>query len=138
MTTDPRPAVGRIPWRRGALALGAVATATWVALLVVIAADRGSPVLETVLSWIALVLSFGTTYLLTRMWSHPSYAGNAQAVLGRRLSAAFEILVAVIVVLVLAEVAAPLQGVLGYTAVACFLAALVLALPRPTPRGRRG
>jgi hypothetical protein len=66
------------------------------------------------------------------MWSHAAYAGNAQAVLGRRLSAAFEILVALIVVLAIAGVGVPVQLVLGYTAVACFLAALVLALPRPT------
>jgi hypothetical protein len=132
MTTDPHPAEGRIPWRRGALALGAVASAAWVVLLVMGVAGRGTTAVAGIASWIALVLSFGTTYLLTRMWSHPSYAGNAQAVLGRRLSAAFEILVAVIVVLALSGMGVPLQLVLGYTAVACFLAALVLALPRPT------
>jgi hypothetical protein len=132
MTTDPRRTAGGVPWRRGALALGAVATAAWAALLVLGFVDGGSSAVASVAAWIALVLSFGTTYLLSRMWSHVSYAGNAQAVLGRRLSAAFEILVAVIVVLALAGIGVPLQLVLGYTAVACFLAALVLALPRPT------
>jgi hypothetical protein len=132
MTTDPHPAESRIPWRRGALALGSVASAAWTVLLVMVVSGGGSSAVAGVASWIALVLSFGTTYLLTRMWSHASYAGNPQAVLGRRLSAAFEILVAVIVVLALAGAGVPLQLVLGYTAVACFLAALVLALPRPT------
>lgn len=132
MTTYPRPPVAHIPWRRGALALGAVASAAWVVLLVMGVAGRGSSVGAGIASWIALVLSFGTTYLLTRMWSHASYAGNAQAVFGRRLSAAFEILVAVLIVLALIRAGVTLQLVLGYTAVACFLAALVLALPRPT------
>jgi hypothetical protein len=132
MTTDPRPPAGHIPWRRGALALGAVASTAWVVLLVMGVAGRGSSVVAGIAAWVALVLSFGTTYLLTRMWSHASYAGNAQAVLGRRLSAAFEILVAVIVVLALTGAGGALQFALGYTAVACFLAALVLALPRPT------
>src|SRR5215217_9253164 len=131
MTTAPRRTGDRIPWRRGALALGAVATAAWAVLLILGFAGDGSSVVAGVASWIAFVLSFGTTYLLTRMWSHASYAGNPQAILGRRLSAAFEILVAVIVVLGLAGVGVPLQQVFGYTAVACFVAALVLALPRP-------
>jgi hypothetical protein len=131
MTTDPRRTEGRIPWRRGALILGAVATAAWVVLLVMEFVDGGSSAVAGVASWIALVLSFGTTYLLSRMWSHTLYAGNPHAVLGRRLSAAFEILVAVIVVLALSGIGVPLQLVLGYTAVACFLAALVLALRRP-------
>jgi hypothetical protein len=131
MTTDPRRTGGRIPWRRGALALGAVATTAWLFLLVVAGAG-GSSTVVAIATWLALVLSFGTTYLLSRMWSHVSYAGNPQAVLGRRLSAAFEILVAVLVVLALTDIGVPLQLVLGYTAVACFLAALVLALPRPT------
>src|SRR5688500_9943453 len=130
MTTDPRRTESRIPWRRGALALGAVATAAWVVLLVMGVVDGGSSAVVGIASWIALVLSFGATYLLSRMWSHESYAGYAQAVLGRRLSAAFEIMVAVIVVLALSGIGLPLQLVLGYTAVACFLAALVLALPR--------
>jgi hypothetical protein len=131
MTTDPQRTKARIPWRRGALALGAVATAAWATLLVPGFVEGGSGA-ASVASWIAFVLSFGTTYLLSRMWSHDSYAGNAQAVLGRRLSAAFEILVAVIIVLSLVGVGEPLILVLGYTALACFLAALVLALPRPT------
>src|SRR5687767_16041787 len=121
MTTDPQRTEGHIPWRRGALALGAAATAAWATLLVLGFVDGGSSGAASVTSWIALVLSFGTTYLLSRMWSNDSYAGNAQAVLGRRLSAAFEILVAVIVVLSLAGVGVPLILVLGYTAVACFL-----------------
>jgi hypothetical protein len=132
MTTDPQRTEARIPWRRGALTLGAVATAAWVTLLGLGLVDGGSSAVASIASWIALVLSFGTTYLLGRMWSHPSYAGNAQATLGRRLSAAFEILVAVIVVLALVGIGVPLLLVLGYTAVACFLAALVLALARPT------
>jgi hypothetical protein len=132
MTSDPSRPEGRIPRRRAALTLGAVATAAWAVLLVVSSVDGGSSAVAAVASWIALALSFGTTYLLTRMWSHAAYAGNAQAVLGRRLSAAFEILVALIVVLAIAGVGVPVQLVLGYTAVACFLAALVLALPRPT------
>jgi hypothetical protein len=131
MTRDLRRPEGHIPWRRGALALGAVATAAWATLLVPGFVEGGSGA-ASVASWIAFVLSFGTTYLLSRMWSHDSYAGNAQAVLGRRLSAAFEILVAVIIVLSLVGVGEPLILVLGYTALACFLAALVLALPRPT------
>lgn len=132
MTTEPHRTEGRIPWRRGALLLGAVATTAWIVLLLMGVAGRGSSPVAGIASWIALVLSFGTTYLLTRMWAHVSYAGNPQAVLGRRLSGAFEILVAVLVVLGLAGVATGLQLVVGYTAVACFLAALTLALPRPT------
>jgi hypothetical protein len=131
MTTEPLGSESRIPWRRGALILGAVATTVWIALLLLGVAGRGASALAGIASWIALVLSFGTTYLLTRMWAHAVYADDRQAVLGRRLSGAFEILVAVLVVLGLADVGIGPQLVVGYTAVACFLATLVLALPRP-------
>jgi putative flippase GtrA len=132
MTTERPRAGSPIPWRRGALTVGGLATAAWATLLVLTATEDTPSVLANVASWIALVLSFGTTYLLTRMWSHEVYAESGQAVLGRRLSAAFEILVAVIIVLALVGVGVPLQLVLVYTAVACFFGALVLALPRPT------
>jgi hypothetical protein len=132
MTTDPQRTEAGVPWRRRALTLGGLATAAWATVLGAGLLDRASSAVVNVASWLALVLSFVTTYLLSRMWSHASYAGNAPAALGRRLSAAFEILVAVIVVLAVVGVGAPLLLVLGCTAVACFFAALVLGLRRPT------
>jgi putative flippase GtrA len=131
MARRPARTEGHVPWRRRALTVGAVATLAWGSLLLLSLTDGVRSTLGSVSVWLAVVLSFLTSYLLQRMWSDGSYAASKEAVLGRRLSAAFEILIAVVIVLGLADVGVPLQLVLAYTAVACFLAALVLAVPRP-------
>jgi hypothetical protein len=132
MTAEPAPATDRVPWRRSALAVGAAATAAWLGLLLLTAvhgADGARSFAGAVFALTGLVLSFITTNLLRRMWAGWGYGGGPA--LGRRLALAFEVLVALAIVLNVMTSAQSIQVMLAWTAVVCFLAAYVLAIPAP-------
>jgi hypothetical protein len=133
MTTSPVRAPGLRSWRRSALLAGALATVAWVLLLIPVLRHGPSANQNLIVGLCALVLSFLTTHLLRRMWTDPAYQPRSRAELGRRLAAAFEILLAITIVVGLVDLpgVAVLGAVLGCAALASFLAALALALPRP-------
>jgi hypothetical protein len=136
MTTSPARAAPPVPWRRSALTAGTVATTAWIVLLV-LALTQGSAGLQAPLGiaagWIGLLGSFVTTQLLGRMWSGPAYAPHGPRSPGRRLALGFDVLLAVLIVL--GFLGSPggvlLQAIVASTALAGFLGAFVLALPRP-------
>ncbi|UOY02635.1 hypothetical protein [Blastococcus sp. PRF04-17] len=133
MTADPVPATGHVPWRRSALFFGTVATTAWLGLVLltlVHGTDGARSFAGAVLALAGLVLSFVTTVLLRRMWSGDAYRGAPR--LGRLLAAAFEILIALAIILSVLQ-GGVVQVLLAWTAVVCFLAAFVLALPAPPP-----
>jgi hypothetical protein len=133
MTTSPVRAPVRLPWRRPALTCGAAATAAWIAMLTPIL-QHGTQVDQNLgVSLAAVVLSFGTTHLLGRMWAAPEYRSSNPAVLGRRLAHAFEILFAISIVVGLVDLpgGAAVEACLAVAILASFFGALVLALPRP-------
>jgi len=133
VTANPVPATEHVPWRRSALFFGAVATSAWLGLLL-LTLMRGTEGARSfagaVLALAGLVLSFVTTFLLRKMWSGEAYVGAPR--LGRLLAAAFEIFIALAIILSILQGGA-IQVLLAWTAVVCFLAAFVLALPRPVP-----
>ena len=127
------PATQRAPWRRTALVSGAAATAAWLGLLLltlVKGTEGARSFAGAVLALTGLVLSFVTTFLLRKMWSGDAYLGAPRH--GRLLAAAFEILIALAIILSILQGGA-LQVLLAWTGVVCFLAAFVLALPAPPP-----
>jgi hypothetical protein len=131
--TTPVPATQHVPWRRSALFAGALATTAWAGLLlltVVRGTDGARSFAGAVLALCGLVLSFVATYLLRKMWSGDAYLGAPRT--GRLLAAAFEILIAVAIILSILQ-GGVVQILLAWTAVICFLAAFVLALPAPPP-----
>jgi hypothetical protein len=135
MTSSPVRAPSRLPRRRSALLCGAAATAAWIAMLTPIL-QHGTQVDQNLgVSLAAVVLSFGTTHLLGRMWAAPEYRSSNPAVLGRRLAHAFEILFAITIVVGLVDPpgGVAIEDVLAVALLAAFFGALVLALPRPDP-----
>jgi NADH:ubiquinone oxidoreductase subunit 2 (subunit N) len=133
MTANSVPATGHVPWRRSALFFGVVASTAWLGLLLLTVA-RGTEGAQSyagaVLALAGLVFSFVTTFLLRRMWSGDAYLGAPRT--GRLLAAAFEIFIALAIILSILQ-GGVVQVLLAWTAVVCFLAAFVLALPAPPP-----
>jgi hypothetical protein len=135
MTTSPVHTSTRLPWRRSALACGAAATVAWIALLTPLVRYGPSADQNLGVSLAAVVLSFGTTHLLVRMWAGPEYRSSNNAVLGRRLAHAFEILFAISIVVGFVDLpdGSAVEAVLVVAILGSFFGALVLALPRPEP-----
>jgi hypothetical protein len=133
MTTSPARAPSEPQWRRAALTAGGVAPAAWVGVLVPFLRYGPDADQSLLVGLCALVFSFLTTHLLRRLWSEPARESTGRAVHGRRLASAFEVLVAVAILV--GALAPPGVAVVGTVllgaCLAAFLGALALAVPRP-------
>jgi hypothetical protein len=132
MGTNPAQAPPRLPWRRAALAAGAVALLSWAAVLYPVLRHGSDVDQNLAVSICALVSSFLTTHLLARMWRDDQYADSSRAVPGRRLATAFELLLvaAVLIGLLGLPGSTVLVAVLACAALASLVAATGLAVPR--------